>query len=306
MINSNTQKQKILLVEDDYHTVKILKINLVRVGFEIEIANNGKDALKKLANNIPDLIISDIMMPGIDGISFRNQLLLNPEHRIIPFIFLTASGSIEEKIAGYKLFVDDYVVKPYDFPELYARIEAILKRHEYYNDLIKFDSLTHLYNRKTFFADLDKELKRSLRYNEQLSFAIVDLDHFKQCNDQHGHTFGDYVLIKVSDILRSRLRETDFAGRYGGEEFMVAMPTTDKKNAFQVVERLRNSMTELKFDKPGFNITLSAGISTFPEDGVTIDEILKIADEALYVAKDSGRNKTIVANTEPEFYKFIA
>jgi len=306
MTKNNTDKPKILLVEDDFHTAKILRINLEKVGFEVDVSTDGDKALSKLANNIPDLIISDIMMPGLDGLSFRNKLLLNPELRIIPFIFLTASGSVEEKIAGYKLFVDDYVVKPYDFSELLVRIEAILKRHEYYNDLIKFDGLTHLYNRKTFFGTLEKEIKRSLRYNGQISFAIVDLDHFKQCNDKFGHTFGDYVLIKVSDILRSRLRGTDFAGRYGGEEFMIAMLNTNKKSAFMVVERLRNSLRNLKFEKPDFSVTISSGIATFPEDGVTIDEILKTADKALYVAKESGRNKTVVANVETELNKFTA
>ena len=228
------------------------------------------------------------------------------EYRIIPFIFLTAKGDIAEKIAGYKLFVDDYVVKPYDFSELKVRIEAILKRHEYYNDLIKFDSLTRLYNRKTFFRGLEKEIKRSMRYSDNISFALVDLDHFKQCNDSFGHTFGDYVLIKVSDILRSCLRGSDFAGRYGGEEFMIAMLNTSKKNAFRVVERLRNSMKNIKFEKPEFSITISSGIATFPEDGTTIDEILKEADKALYIAKDQGRNKTVIANMESEFSEFIA
>ena len=306
MINKTNHKKKILIVEDEYHTAKILKLNLERVGFEIDIAPEGSIALKKLATGLPNLIISDIMMPKTDGISFRNQLLLNPEHRLIPFIFLTASGSVEEKIAGYKLYVDDYIVKPYEFPELLARIESILKRHEYYNDLIKFDSLTRLYNRKTFFSLLEQEIKRSLRYNEKISFAMIDLDHFKHCNDAYGHTFGDYVLIKVSDILRSKFRETDFAGRYGGEEFLIAMPTTDKPSAFHVVERLRNSMGDLKFDKDDFRITLSAGVATFPDDGVTIDEILKLADEALYMAKETGRNKTVIANAESEFDKYIA
>lgn len=305
MINKN-QRQKILIVEDDFHTAKILKINLEKVGFEIDIARNGDNALVKLSNDVPDLIISDIMMPGIDGISFRNKLLLNPEYRIIPFIFLTASGSVEQRIAGYKLFVDDYVVKPYDFSELHARIESILKRHEYYNDLIKFDSLTHLYNRKTFFSTLETEIKRSLRYNEHLALAIVDLDHFKKCNDRYGHAFGDYVLIKASDMLRSKLRETDFAGRYGGEEFLIAMPATNKNNAYQVIERLRSSMKDLKFEKPGFSVTLSGGISSFPDDGITIDKLLKIADKALYIAKNTGRNKTVIANSESEFDKFLA
>jgi len=306
MIKNDTNKPKILIVEDDFHTAKILRINLEKVDFEVDVALDGSSALSKLNNAIPDLIISDIMMPGLDGISFRNKLLLNPEYRIIPFIFLTASGTVEEKIAGYKLFVDDYVVKPYDFSELLARIEAILKRHEYYNDLIKFDSLTRLYNRKTFFGTFDKEIKRSLRYNEQISFALVDLDYFKQCNDKFGHTFGDYVLIKISDVLRSQLRGTDFAGRYGGEEFMIAMLNTNKKSAFQVVERLRNSMRKLRFEKPEFSVTISSGISTFPEDGVTIDKVVKTADEALYVAKETGRDKTVMANSESEFNKFIA
>jgi two-component system, cell cycle response regulator len=306
MKSKTNVNQRILIVEDDFHTSKILKTNLEKEGYEVDVARSGDNALDKLKLSVPDLIISDIMMPGLDGFALRNKLLLNPEHRIIPFIFLTAKGNIKEKIAGYKLYVDGYVVKPYEFPELLAQIKSILKKQEYYNDLIKFDSLTHLYNRETFFSGLEREINRSLRYNSKISFAILDLDHFKQCNDKFGHAFGDYVLIKVADVLGSSLRGTDFAGRYGGEEFMITMLNTNKDNAFKVVERLRKSVEHLQFNDSDFSITISAGIATFHEDGASVDDLMKAADKALYIAKESGRNKTIIANVEAEFNTFSA
>lgn len=283
-----------MIVEDDIEMRSILKLYLTNIGYNIIVADNGDDAYEKIRHNTPDLILSDIMMPGTDGIDLRNKLLKNPEYRIIPFIFVSALGKIEEKIKGLKLFVDDYIVKPFDMAELVVRIQSTIKRSEYFNDLIKIDSLTKLYNRKTFFKELEKEIKRVSRYNTQMSVAIIDLDYFKKCNDTYGHVFGDSVLIKVSEFLLSSLRETDFAGRFGGEEFLVAMPETDKEGAKIVIERFRKSVQEMEFEIPGFRITFSAGIATIPEDGNEGDDIVRTADIALYKAKNNGRNRVEV------------
>ncbi|MCB0283738.1 MAG: diguanylate cyclase [Calditrichae bacterium] len=288
------QKKVIMIVEDDIEMRSILKLYLTNIGYNIIVADNGDDAYEKIRHNTPDLILSDIMMPGTDGIDLRNKLLKNPEYRIIPFIFVSALGKIEEKIKGLKLFVDDYIVKPFDMAELVVRIQSTIKRSEYFNDLIKIDSLTKLYNRKTFFKELEKEIKRVSRYNTQMSVAIIDLDYFKKCNDTYGHVFGDSVLIKVSEFLLSSLRETDFAGRFGGEEFLVAMPETDKEGAKIVIERFRKSVQEMEFEIPGFRITFSAGIATIPEDGNEGDDIVRTADIALYKAKNNGRNRVEV------------
>lgn len=288
------QKKVIMIVEDDIEMRSILKLYLTNIGYNIIVADNGDDAYEKIRHNTPDLILSDIMMPGTDGIDLRNKLIKNPEYRIIPFIFVSALGKIEEKIKGLKLFVDDYIVKPFDMAELVVRIQSTIKRSEYFNDLIKIDSLTKLYNRKTFFKELEKEIKRVSRYNTQMSVAIIDLDYFKKCNDTYGHVFGDSVLIKVSEFLLSSLRETDFAGRFGGEEFLVAMPETDKEGAKIVIERFRKSVQEMEFEIPGFRITFSAGIATIPEDGNEGDDIVRTADIALYKAKNNGRNRVEV------------
>lgn len=287
-------KKTIMIVEDDLEMRAILKLYLTNIGFRIIVADNGDDAYEKIRYNTPDLILSDIMMPGTDGIEFRNNLMKNPEYRIIPFIFVSALGKIEEKIKGLKLYVDDYIVKPFDMAELVVRIQSTIKRSEYFNNLIKTDSLTKLYNRKTFFKEFEKEIKRVTRYKTNMSIAIIDLDHFKRCNDTHGHIFGDSVLIKISEFLLSTLRDTDFAGRFGGEEFLVAMPETDKEGAKIVVERFRKSVEEMEFDIPGFRMTLSAGIATVPEDGDDGDDIVRTADIALYKAKNNGRNRVEV------------
>jgi len=294
------ENRKLLLAEDNPLMVRMIKLYLTKAGFDVSVAGNGEEAMQLVLDEKPEIIVSDIMMPGTDGIAFRNKLLLDPELRVIPFVFLTALGKTDQKIAGLKLFVDDYIVKPFEMEEFVARIESILARREHYNDLIKYDNLTHLYNKKTFLEELDKEIKRVLRYGGKMSFAILDLDHFKKCNDTYGHQFGDYVLIKFSNMLVSKLRETDYAGRFGGEEFMIAMTETDKKNATRVTERLRKSLSELSFDKEGFVQTLSAGVLTVPDDGKTVAEIIEKADKAMYEAKNSGRNKIVVVGAESE------
>lgn len=286
----------ILIVEDSQEMVTLLKMCLKVLGFKIDVAFDGAQAYQMVKENTPDLIISDIMMPGTDGVAFRNNLLKNEQYRFIPFIFLTAKDSLDERVAGLKMFVDDYISKPFEIPELVARVESIIQRHDHYKNIINYDGLTRLYNRKTFMEKLTGEVHRVQRYTGKVSFAILDLDNFKQTNDTYGHTFGDFVLVKVADLFHSKLRETDFAGRYGGEEFLLAMPETDKETSKIVVERLRKAVSELKFDQQNYSVTLSAGVVTVPDDGVDISKLMELADAMLYKAKNAGRNRIEVAN----------
>jgi len=187
--------------------------------------------------------------------------------------------------------VDVYIVKPFEPRELISRIDAVLKRHSLYTDLMRFDGLTSSLNRKTIEELLETEFARVSRYGGQLSISMVDIDHFKQCNDTYGHIFGDYVLIKVADAILAEVRNTDAVGRYGGEEFLIVMPETKMDNALTVVERIRKGIANLRFDPPEFNIRISAGVAQFNPGIATPRDFVHLADRALYQAKGNGRNR---------------
>jgi len=292
MSNISDHKATIWVVEDEPAMSRLITLYLRNWGYGVKTLPNGVRALNEMRQNQPDLIISDILMPKMDGLTLRDKLLKDPDLRLIPFIFLTAKGAVEERVTGLKMFVDDYIAKPFEPEELRARIETILNRYKYFRDQMHYDELTRLYNRKTFFTMLGKELKRSVRYNAPLTLAMLDIDYFKQCNDTYGHTFGDAVLMKVSDVLVSSLRDSDWAGRFGGEEFVVAMPETAKENGRDVVERLRRGVAELSFlEEPDFKCSISAGIASCPDDAAAAEELLNQADSALYTAKQEGRNR---------------
>lgn len=287
------KKHSVLIVEDDPQMANMLTIYLQNDGFHVTVAQNGQEALDIFHNYHPDIIVSDIMMPNMDGFAFRHHLLQDSELRLIPFIFLSAKGKVEEKVDGLKMSVDDYITKPFALPELVARIESILERHQRFSDLIKYDSLTKLYNRRTLGSMLRTELNRAKRYNLKLSVFLLDVDYFKTCNDTFGHAFGDYVLIMVAEKLLTQFRDVDFAGRLGGDEFVVIMPETDKESCFLVAERLRNSLAGLKLNEKDFQISISGGIACAPEDGLQLEALLEKADNALYEAKRRGRNQIV-------------
>lgn len=290
------EKVNILVVEDNPQFIQLLQIYLKKAGYGIWLANNGQEAMQILSDHIPDLIISDIMMPEMDGWAFRHRVLQDPELRMIPFIFLTAKDTTEERIAGFKLTVDDYIPKPFEPRELIVRIQAILDKHKLYSDLIKYDSMTNLYNRRTIEVMLQKEIKRTLRYNLSLSVLLLDIDHFKYWNDQFGHPYGDYVIRLVAEKLIGTFRDVDFAGRLGGDEFIVAMPETDRDAAFQVAERLRRELRGIKLEKSENPINISAGIASIPVDADDYTELMNKADKALYDAKKMGRNRVVLFN----------
>jgi diguanylate cyclase (GGDEF)-like protein len=292
-------KQKILVVEDDKLIVKILVRILKKNNYEPLTAYNGLEAFESLKSGaVPDMIICDIMMPKMDGLLFRKKMIEYEEFKMIPFIFVTAKSNTKDKIIGLELGVDDYITKPFAPEEVVARVKAILNRYEQYNQLIRFDGLTQLFNRRTVEFKLLNELNRVKRYDVLSSILLIDLDHFKNINDTFGHRFGDKVLVEISKEILRQLREVDFAGRIGGEEFLIVMPETNKADAFQVSERLRKAVSHIVFSGYDCQITISGGLVSAPLDGVEMDRLLKKADSALYLAKNAGRNRIVKVEDE--------
>lgn len=290
------QNPFVLVVEDDPTISHLLRIILTRAGMQSEQTTDGAEALAAIEQYTPDLIISDIMMPNMDGYALRKALLENEETKLIPFMFLTAKDQKEDIIQGMHLDVDDYILKPFEPELLIAKVEAILRRYRQFNELLRFDTLTNVFNRRTLESSLQAELNRVKRYKQSVSILMLDLDHFKKINDTYGHNFGDVVLKSVCHASKDNLRDIDFIGRIGGEEFVVVMPSTNKTTALFVADRLREQISNLNFDgKSGLRITISGGVAEAPVDGTEIDELLKKADKALYAAKHQGRNMVVAA-----------
>ena len=289
------EKKTILIVEDDRDMRKLLKMYLNHNSYQIIEATSGDEGLNILNNTIPDLIICDIMMPGMDGYELRKKILRNEKLRLVPFVFLSAKGLNKDIIEGFKLFADAYISKPFDPEILKVQVNTLLEKYTEINRLVHFDPLTKLYNRRSLEIYFAQELNRVQRYKQKLSILMLDIDHFKNINDRFGHPVGDEVLKAIAGKLLEQVREVDIIARIGGEEFIILMPETDKETAFTVANRLCTNVAGMSFSQPNIKVTISIGVASAPADGDTPEELLNKVDAAMYSAKRNGRNRVEMA-----------
>jgi diguanylate cyclase (GGDEF)-like protein len=267
-------------------------------------AEDGLEGFKKLLSSPVDIILCDLEMPRIDGFKFLTMMKSRPELQDTPVIMLTGRDDRELKIKGLEQGASDYITKPFDAEELVARVKVHLKIKNLQDDLKRTnelllelsntDHLTGLFNRRYLMEALGKEVQRSVRKSGNLSLIILDIDHFKQVNDTHGHLQGDVVLQKVALQLQKELRAYDTAARYGGEEFIAVLPDATLNEAVFVAERVRASVEATKFSGAlsPLKLTVSIGVARFSSPGcTTVDSFIKLADDSLYRAKANGRNR---------------
>ena len=312
-----------VLIIDDSETVRERvkqTLSTTAVFDRYLMAEDGMAGFKVLVNEKVDLILCDVVMPGFDGFKFLGLKKAKSEFQGIPVIMLTGNDDLETKVRSLTAGASDYLTKPFHEEELVARVRIHMKIKNLQDDLkeknvileelTRTDPLTKIPNRRYFMQCLDTEFERAQRYGWPLSYVMCDLDHFKNLNDEHGHQAGDTALVMVAAKLVETLRAHDVAGRYGGEEFSMVLPETDGEGAVIVADRCRKVIEETPFDANGvpLNITMSVGVSTYypNREDATIErpeQLIKLADEALYVAKDSGRNRVVLdessKNTEP-------
>lgn len=240
-------------------------------------------------HNLPDVVLLDVMMPGITGFEVCQQLLNTPQHNLTYIIMLSAISDSEQKVEGLDKGADDYVTKPFDIDELLARIRVGIRTVKKKRDAI-VDPLTNLYNKNFFNKCLIREVERTKRHQRQLSLIVGDIDHFKRVNDTYGHLVGDAVLVEVSRLIRQHCRQSDLPVRWGGEEFAVLLPETGLTGGVVVAERIRNSVEKNHFDIVK-RITVSFGVASLISE---TQDLMQRADEALYQAKRQGRNRVVV------------
>jgi len=311
---SDSRSQRILVVDDDPQTAQLVRSWFKGRPYEILSAEDGHRGLQLAAEAEPDLILLDLKMPNLDGISVAKQLKEEPRTRAIPVIVLSACRDLEAKVEAFAVGADDYVTKPFNFEEVDARIHAMMRKrdrlstlertvrnlttsNQQLEELLMIDDKTGLYNFREFQRRLNEEWHRAERYSLPLSLVFFDLDHFKRINDKLGHQAGDRALQEFATLVAGGARTNDFAARYGGEEFAVILPHTDGEMAVRVAERIRRATSAFVFlaDETPTRITVSAGVSTYPSPSQieSMDALLRAADMALYRAKDLGRNRVV-------------
>lgn len=308
-------KAKVLLVEDDPIQAEATRELLISSGYEVILAGDGVTAIKLVKTKAPDIILLDLILPGLDGHEVCRWLKLEETTKGIPVIMLTVKKELADKISGLQVGADDFLPKPYNDLELNARIYASLRTKALQDELrtknkqleellykVEYlaitDALTGLYNRRRFHDILLKEFERSKRYATPVSLLMIDIDHFKKVNDRYGHLAGDDVLRNVAQIIQKIIRDIDTAARYGGEEYIVILPNTEKNDALKVAERMRTTIENNRFAEiDNSTITISIGIAGMPDNQIdTEDKLIRAADLALYRSKQNGRNRSQISD----------
>lgn len=304
---------RVLIAEDDSVSLLILRRAIEKLGHECITSEDGEQAwqIYKETPNV-DVIISDWMMPGVDGLELCQRIRAKEKEGYTYFIFLTALGGKEHLFEGLEAGADDYLSKPLDREELQfrlisaSRVTSLHRRLAEQNDQLeelngqladqaRTDTLTGLGNRLRMQEDLESLDARKERYGQRYCVVLCDIDFFKPYNDTYGHLAGDEVLRRVSEAIKSHCRSGDVAYRYGGEEFLIVLPEQARESGIIMAERLRRAIEGLEIPhgarKSPEAVTISAGVAAAAgKDQKTAEALLREADEALYKAKEAGRN----------------
>lgn len=300
---------RILIAEDDAISRTLLERTLQRAGYAVISVENGAQAIAELVKqDAPRLALLDWIMPEMDGVEVCREIRRRKEYAYTYLILLSSKESKEDIVAGLESGADDYLTKPFDMDELKARLRTGHRILELEDHLVEaresmrfqatHDLLTSLWNRGVIVELMSHEIMRSRREHSCSAIMMCDIDHFKSVNDRYGHAIGDDVLREVARRLHNSVRSYDMVGRYGGEEFLVALNKCDPGSAVSRAENLRAMISGRPVQTAGnpVNVTISIGLALsteFPE--CTVEEIMHQADMALYAAKAAGRNCVRVA-----------
>ncbi len=299
--SSHKQEKKILIVEDDQVAREALEEYLQLNSFTVLSVATAPQALEILMKTDFDLVITDLVMPDMDGISMTKAI--RDLGRDTPVLVVTGFASIEYAVEAIKAGATDFITKPLKLDHVVLIINRVLETRswkkqaqetEFYRELSNRDELTKISNFRHFSYVLQLEIDRQMRYHRPLTLLIIDIDDFKKCNDTHGHLTGDLVLVKVASLLTSQIRSCDFVARYGGDEFTVILPEISEKEALAVCRRIMKSFEHSEFhsfEKENIGtLGITIGIASFPNQAGDSKELIEKADRAMYAGKKAGKN----------------
>lgn len=300
-------KTRVLIVDDDKAVRSTMDEYIQTAGFHSETVSCAEEALELLENGDFHVVITDIILPAMGGLELTKSIKEKKDTDVIVMTGYSDDFSYEEAI---NIGASDFVIKPVRLEELLLRLKRVLKERELTKERVRMmeklqrlavtDGLTKLYNSRSFYSQLETEVDRYNRYKHPLALLLLDLDHFKDYNDNFGHLEGDKVLVRFSQIIKSCLRTNDSAYRYGGEEFTVILPETGGVEARTVAQRIRSALESERFsprDDLKVQITISIGVTEYHHKE-ELSTFIQRADKAMYISKQNGRNKVSMLYAE--------
>ncbi len=288
-----------ILVADDDPAIQRLISRIVRAaGYEVTLVSDGEEAMQAIRTDPPDFLITDWKMPVVDGIALCEFVRRERLPHYVYTILVTAQRNTRDVVRAIAAGADDFLSKPFTPGELLSRLQAgsrILELEQRLTFLAQHDDLTKLLNRRTFFETLPLHWQQSLRDNRPLACVMIDVDRFKSINDGHGHQVGDEVLRAISHTMKECCRESDLVCRYGGEEFCAVLGDSDEQAAVRWADSCRERVAETStwIGGEGITVTASFGVAERDGDTQTAEQLLYLADQALFSAKRAGRNRVV-------------
>jgi len=286
-------KQTILIADDDWEATQQLEARLAEAGYETHVARDGYAALSKARVVLPDIILLDVMIRGMRGVEVKSRLTQEESTINIPVIFITDKSVTDEKVRDFVLKADGFVAKPFDFKELFARLEAVSSRRKLYEQIYMTDPITGLNNVHIFKRTLNALFNIAKRYGRVFSVTVMDVNDFKHVNDTYGHAVGDAILRVFAEAMKKIFRDTDVLIRYGGDEFVVLFPETDQAQAVEAVRRLKsavkNSHIPIHSGQETIGFSIAAGVASYRKDSKRAMEFFELADKNMYLDKSESK-----------------
>lgn len=298
----------IVLADDERlgreHLAALLRSN----GYTVEAFDDGQAVIERIGKGGVDLVLLDVLMPRLTGLEACRIIKSMSQDTFLPVVLLTVRTDTQSRVDGLRIGADDYVGKPFDERELLARVEAMLRIKKLHDHVVKarakleqlsvHDELTGLYNYRYLHTRLGEEFKRAERYHDPLACVVIDVDRLQGLNESGGRALGDNVVRGVADVVRRSVREVDVVARFGGDEFLLVLPSTHFAGSVTVAERIWREVSERPFfgEQTGpVRVTLSIGVALYPSRDVrSKDALLRAADSALHQAKRDGGNRICV------------
>ena len=299
LTRSEPEPYRILIVDDEADTAEFHATSLEAAGLETVTVTDPLEVMSQLVEFQPDVILMDVYMPGCTGLELAMVIRQEEAFVGVPIIFLSRETDRMKQIAALGEGGDDFFTKPALPEQLVPAVSARAQRGRTLRLFMEKDGLTGLFRHSRIIEQLEVAVRRADRQHGQLAVAMLDIDGFKEVNDEHGHLVGDQVLKALAYLLRQRLRMSDVLGRFGGDEYVVVLPDTEGEAALEKMDDIRRNFAAIEHETGhgSFSVTLSCGVGEFPA-ALTSHELIAAADEALYCAKRGGRNRVLMAGDE--------